>query len=249
MLAGLCLRVWLSAAEANALVKSGFGHLLGSAEDSYWAVVAKQGVGRPRGTWTIGCQLYGDEAEIFKDSSYMVLHWMSEQSEHFTDPARSRWLVAVLPKHMYVMSEGVNLSLQALIKHIVDSINLWRDQGVHGGLFASFTSLKGDWKFLQQVMNLSKNPSTDQICFHCNCTKSMEKPLTDMRNDSAWRTEIPTCPWHRPPEILGMTDFTLASAGWDILHVFYIGIGRDIAASALLCLLRTHIFNGRTVAW
>ena len=204
----------------------------------------------PDCTRTIGVQLFGDEGEVFKGNSMMLLHWSSENSPYHSDPKLSRWLICILPVHMYAFREEgkakVNLSLQAILKHVVESMQIWRNAPIRG-LGMAFSSLKGDWKFLCQALNLARTPGSNECCLHCMCTKDLSAPYTDLGQMALWRTMVPTEPWHTKPELAKMQGFNLSLVGFDILHLFFLGTGRDLVSSVLIILLRLRIFDGRTV--
>ena len=198
---------------------------------------------------SIGLCLFGDEAEIYKDNQYMAVQWSSEQSPFWTDVKKSRFLVCLLPVHMYAMDGQTNLTIQEAMKHICASLNAWQNHAI-GGLHARFVSLKGDWKWLVQCLNLKRKPSKDDCCFLRNCTKSMAMPATDLSENAEWRRSVATCPWpaNSPPAIVELENFSMQTVGLDVLHIWNLGCGRDLTSSVLLILLRTGAFEGRNAA-
>ena len=235
--------------EAEILLESDLSGLLGAADAAYWGVMSEQfGIDPPADcTSSIGLQLFGDEGEIFKGNSMMLFQWSSENSPYHTDPKLSRWLIAVLPVHMYAFWGKVNISIQGLMKHVVKSLELWQNQPIKG-VGMRFVSLKGDWKYLVQVLNLKRTPQNNQCCMHCMCTKDLSIPYTDVSSSAEWRCHVPTVPWDHEPELAKLTGFGLALVGFDILHLFFLGTGRDLVSSVLLYLFRVRAFNGATAA-
>ena len=235
--------------EASELVATGYADVLGHASAEYWETMGRHyGIpAPPAAAQSIGVCLFGDEAEIYKDNQFMAIQWSSEQSPFWTDCKKSRFLICLLPAHAYAMNGQVNLTVQEAMKHICQSLNTWQADGVEG-VHARYVSLKGDWKWLVQCLNLERKPTKDNFCFLCNCTKSLALPMTDLSEGAGWRTSIPTCPWRIPPAILELCNFSLPTVGLDILHIWNLGAGRDLASSALLILLRTGAFAGRNVS-
>ena len=80
--------------------------------------------------------------------------------------------------------------------------------------------------------------------------KSLAMPATDLSENAEWRRSVPTCPWpaSSPPAIVELGNFSMATVGLDVLHIWNLGTGRDLTSSALLILLRTGAFEGRNAA-
>ena len=236
--------------EAERLIKGGYEEIFGHGQPEYWETMKEEfGISPPpRGAHAFGLCLFGDEAEIYKDGQYMALQWSSEHSPFWTDPKKSRYLICLLPVHSYAMQGQVNLTVQEALRQTCVSINKWQMEGVCG-VHTRFVSLKGDWKWLTQALNLDRKPGKDAFCFLCEATCSMEYPMTDLSDQARWKNIVPSCPWSVPPSILELQNFSLATVGLDVLHLWHIGTGRDLAASALLILLRTGAFQGPNVAW
>lgn len=236
---------------ARVLLQNGRRKYLGAGTAAFWRNMSCHfGVEKP-GTEkdeAIGLQLYGDEGEIFKGIQYMALHWSSENSPYFTDARRTKYLIALIPVSRYAMHGKINLTLESIMAVVVRSCNLWFHQGVCG-LYGAVTTLKGDWKFLTQVLCLKRTPNTDAFCFLCMGTKSLAVPATDLSQSAQWKVQVPAKPWHQDPEVFHLENFSLGLVGIDVLHCFHLGIGRDVVASCLVILLRTHAFAGSTAPW
>lgn len=196
---------------------------------------------------SFGLMIFGDEAEIYKDCQYMCISWSSEQSPFWSDPMKSRYLVCLLPVHRYAFHNGVKVTIQEAMRTICTSLNHWQNQGLTG-VYCRFVSLKGDWKWLVQCLNLTRKPGKNAFCFLCPATRNMDCPMTDLSSDAAWKSVLPPCPWSVEPAILELQNFSLGTVGLDILHIWHIGTGRDLASSCLLILLRLGAFPGNNVA-
>ena len=229
---------------AKQLLLNGYRSHLGCAEQHYWDMMANQfGVEKPLAADAIGLQLWGDEGQIFENEQMMAIQWSSEQSPWWKDARRSRFLICLLPVSKYVIRNKVNLTLQAVMKELVRALNWWRENPIDG-LCAQVTNVKGDWKYIGQLLNLKRKPDTNSICFLCEGTKNLDVPITDLSPEAAWRRLVPKPPWDREPEILQLKHFNLALVGLDIMHIFYLGCGRDLVASVLVILLRMGKFAG-----
>lgn len=234
--------------QAEELISSGYAEVFGTATQEYWETMSRVAAPPPHED-SVGLCLFGDEAEIYKDNQYMAAQWSSEQSPFWTDVKKSRFLICLLPVHRYAMDGQINVTIQEAMKHICASLNAWQNHAI-GGLHARFVSLKGDWKWLVQCLNLKRKPTKDDFCFLCNCTKSLAMPATDLSENAEWRRSVPTCPWpaSSPPAIVELGNFSMATVGLDVLHIWNLGTGRDLTSSALLILLRTGAFEGRNAA-
>ena len=75
------------------------------------------------------------------------------------------------PKDMYVIENGVNLSLQSLNDAIVKCFNRMAEAGVvlKSAEAKHFycVSLKGDWKYLKQSLNLTRYYNTENAPSIC----------------------------------------------------------------------------------
>lgn len=100
-------------------------------------------------------------------------------------------------------------------------------------------TLRGDWKFLKQCLNLKRHPQTEKICFSCLATKGNHEPemnFTDLRPAATWKNTVfssPT-PWGHSPSVRSLRFFDIQKIGLDLLHIWHLGVARD------LC----HVLNG-----
>ena len=128
--------------------------------------------------------LYGDEATIFDGLSYMCIAWSSENSPFASFSSCSRFLICLLPVPLYLMSlvpndrkRKINETLQAAIGCIVESLDSWSSSPVCG-LRGESVALKGEW--LTQVLCLRHHAGTNQVCWQCPASKSIEFACTDL---------------------------------------------------------------------
>ena len=231
----------------KALLECGHRALLGDATTEMWQVLQQFRISKPPGD-AVPISIYGDEVQVFDNNLFMCINWMSECSPYHANARASRFLVAMIPAKKYFMHEKVNVTLQAVFEQIVASCNTLCTEGVLG-LRAVVSSLRGDWKFLVQSLNLKVSANTNSICFRCRATKNLEYQMTDMSEQALWRTSgHPDEVWHSPPALSNLHEFSLAIVSLDILHMYHIGVGRDIVASVLVLLLRAGIFAGRNAS-
>ena len=74
--------------------------------------------------------------------------------------------------------------------------------------------------------------------------------MTDMSEQALWHTSRPPDEvWHSPPALSALHSFSLDIVSLDILHMYHLGVGRDIVASVLVLLLRAGIFAGRNATY
>lgn len=233
---------------AERMLAKGFRKHFGNADSDYWTIMSERfGVERPVAPDAIGLQFFGDEAEMFESEQWMVLTWSSENSPHWKHSLRSRFLICALPASRYAFAGKENLTLQQAVRAIVQSFNHWATHPIHG-LAAQVCCIKGDWKFLGQLLNLRNKPDTNACCFLCPCTKDLQIPFTDIGDAAAWRCTPPSKPpCFRAPPIVDIRHFSLALVGLDLLHMFWLGVGRDLVASVLVILLRSGAFAGNNV--
>lgn len=72
--------------------------------------------------------------------------------------------------------------------------------------------------------------------------------MTDLSSLADWKRLTSSSPWLEEPAILKLHNFTMATVGLDVLHIWHLGTGRDLASSILVILLRTPgAFQGGNV--
>ena len=228
--------------------------MFGFPDDFYWEVLLKHfSVSKPDGPDTCGVQLYGDECTIYEGVSYMALHWTPDLCPLHKDATCSRYLICLLPVASYLVEETgsgkTNVTLQHAMLHIVNSMNTWRVQGV-AGLKAAVVGIRGDGKFIVQLCNSRRSSSRDQVCVLCGATKSLLRPMTDISDSAAWRHFMAPMPWLDEPWALSslLPHMNLHLLGLDGMHLFHLGVGRDLCGSVLVYLRRRRAFRGRNVS-
>ena len=171
--------------------------------------------------------------------------------------SRSRFLICLLPLPLYLMSPApnhrkgkINETLQAALRCIVESLHSWSSTPICG-LRGEFVALKGDWKWLTQALNLRCHAGTDQICWQCPASKSIQFAYTDLSAGAAWRRSRhdPSEVHFRKPSIAELGHFNMKKVSIDWMHCFHLGLARDVVASVFVVMLRTRgIFVGGNVS-
>lgn len=76
--------------------------------------------------------------------------------------------------------------------------------------------------------------NTELVCFACMAAKGRYYPrynFTDMSEHAPWRATTWNCepPWENDvPEFTKLAYFEIKKIGADILHVWHLGVGRDV---------------------
>ena len=187
----------------------------------------------------------------------MCIAWSSENSPFASLSSRSRFLICLLPLPLYLMSPApnhrkgkINETLQAALRCIVESLHSWSSTPICG-LRGEFVALKGDWKWLTQALNLRCHAGTDQICWQCPASKSIQFAYTDLSAGAAWRRSRhdPSEVHFRKPSIAELGHFNMKKVSIDWMHCFHLGLARDVVASVFVVMLRTRgIFVGGNVS-
>lgn len=73
--------------------------------------------------------LLGDEIDSLGDS-WCFLLWSSDLSPGTTHSTRSRFPIAIVPSSLYMIVDGINITIEALTLHIKDSFNKLSSEGV-----------------------------------------------------------------------------------------------------------------------
>ena len=99
-------------------------------------------------------------------------------------------------------------------------------------------TFRGDWKFLKQCLNLNRNAQTENICFCCMASKGnrdQEMNFTDLSDDAGWKQTVFSSPppWRRPPAFHGLNFFGPDKIGLDLLHIWHLGVCRDLKLAQL----------------
>ena len=232
-------------AEVEALVNEDLQSLLGQPDEQFWSAVFEQDEAMPEWSNVLGIILYGDEGTV-QGTSTMFLSWMSEHAAKPTDSMASRNLITVIPSDCYFIGNGgVNATLQEAMRVIAGNMNMFAREGTCG-LKAVVSTIKGDWKYFKQVLNLRHYASSNKICWICTATKDMEDPFTDISPTATWRSNLfQQDPWLAKPALANLCHFSLKRVMPDLLHVWYLGIGRDLIGGVMVHLLASDCFPGR----
>ena len=89
------------------------------------------------------------------------------------------------------------------------------------------------------------------MCFICHATKgsrNLAMCYTDTSDEAAWlNTQYVDEPWAVRPTLSFLPGFNIKMLGLDILHIWHLGVGRDLVGSAMRVLCKENIFNGRNL--
>ena len=177
----------------------------------------------------------------------MVITWMAELNPKMKDAWASRHIITLIPSDNYHIVDGENITLQCVMQEIINCFEQMATQGIQGTFF-EVTGIKGDWKFHRQVALLKRHYNNVRCCHQCCCTKDLTMPFTDLSAGAAWRSTILDenfPPWENPPVLTNLHGFTPAFLLPDLLHVWFLGCGRDIAGSAVYMLVKSRFWPGR----
>ncbi|CAE7288842.1 unnamed protein product [Symbiodinium sp. KB8] len=159
----------------------------------------------------------------------------------------SRHLVFVLPTHLVKKGpEVLNAALAACARDLKELFETGIDvDGVR--YFAALLALKGDQKWHASTGNFFRSYShlgdvnSKQICHEC-LGGDILYPFEDTSSGAGWiETLFESEPWLQPgPLELIPFDASMPARKYkrDLLHVFKIGLGRDIAGSTIYLLAR-----------
>ena len=80
-----------------------------------------------------------------------------------------------------------------------------------------------------QALNLVRSPSSDMICLYCHAGKT-NMLFTNVRKDAPWANALfSTAPWHAYPKLIEIKYFRLDMVMFDLMHVWHLRCGRDVA--------------------
>lgn len=178
----------------------------------------------------------------------MCISFSSESNPLYKNSFVSRFLIFMMPVSKYYIQgkkkEETNLSLQEALKIITASLNKLGVEGSHG-LRGVCASIRGDWKWLVQALQLKYGPSSNEICAVCKATRGLQVPLTDLSDSAGWRSQLRDGEvWFARPPLANLRNFSMRLVTFDIMHTFHLGFGRDLAASVLVFLLKKDCFPG-----
>lgn len=178
--------------------------------------------------------------------------WVIADPKFMSDSRASRFMVTCIDKTWYHCQGCVNFTIQSILRVISSSFQILA-QGL-GAPQAStrvwLTAVKGDWKFIRQLLSLERHYNSSAICWICLASTTLNNPWTDVSPTAAWRTTQYTVdPWPAlcTPAIMTIPGFKLEFVQVDLLHSYYLGLARSLAASAIYILVRRKVFQGRTM--
>lgn len=95
--------------------------------------------------------------------------------------------------------------------------------------------------------------SSLKVCWLCSATKGAEDLslcLTNVGHNSLWwNTLHQTMPWDDPPAFSSLIGFHISQAVPDLLHIWNLGVARDLLGSGLRIIMTDSIiFNAPTIA-
>ena len=201
----------------------------------------------------IPLQLWGDEGTL-RANSWLLVTLQSALSppEVRNLSQASRYPLFSLPVEAYVKDHqtNVNVSLEMLLEKVASDLNKLLIEGFatkHGHFFGRLIALKGDWKWLVQALNLVRSPSSDMICLYCHAGKT-NMLFTNVREDAPWaNTLFSTAPWHVYPKLMEIKYFRLDMVMFDLMHIWHLGCGRDVAGTCIKELTKARIFVGNNI--
>lgn len=130
---------------------------------------------------------------------------------------------------------------------------------------------RGDWKATGQIFNLKRHYNTDKaryfdktvsnnswftfktlkVCWLCDASKGddMRMCLTHVEPSAAWwETMYRTPPWEITPSYAQLRGFHQGMMMPDMLHVWSLGVARDLIGSSLKVMLQVQdVFDGGTI--
>lgn len=102
--------------------------------------------------------------------------------------------------------------------------------------------IRGDWKFMKQAFSLVRHYGCEKICHQCEATRGKADPsknFTNLASTSSWQASLddPSVPWNRadPPSLSGLRHFCLDKLSLDVLHVWHLGVARDVCLVCAGC--------------
>ena len=152
-------------------------------------------------------------------------------------------------------------------------LEFWRQEVQVARLFFYVAGFRGDWKALKQVFNFDryadrdearvaalcrvgafklrcqgiKNCSLLQVCWKCSATKGLRDvayAFTDTRECARFWEDLHTqCPWKYLPAYATLPGFEISAIVPDLLHVWHLGVGRDVLGSSLAIMLSNRVFG------
>ena len=223
---------------------------------------------------TAAVVLHGDEGRSLKKSALMVLSCHSllgkgsgveggagdadafdaQRLNFLGHTLATRWLLAVLPRHMY--ADGRAGNFQAVLAALAEDARRLCDKGVRGKdgvpFYLCVLHVVGDWPFLQKAFqytrgfgNSSKRATTrgipKGICHICRADQP-GYPFEDFSSaEPRWRSTEDTCPAYSTPppllqKLLHEREAPSRLAAQDLFHGWHLGAGKVFVSSCIALL-------------
>lgn len=237
------------------MIAAGYADVFGICPPDYWRRMHSATGFQSLNQHAIPILLYGDEATC-KGTSWMVLTWQSEICPRTEDAIFSRHLIGIIPSEAYLIDEdtGINSTLQEALQLVVSSLSTMATEGIGSPdtFFFECIGVKGDWKFHRQCFNMTlRHYNRNEFCYWCEGTMDLSLPVTDLSEAAGWKRtafNLERPPWQVEPVLCQLRMFTMKFIMPDILHIWHLGTGRDLVASALVLLMKKrNFFPGRNM--
>ena len=205
-------------------------------------------------------QLYGDDAQMTKGTSALVLTWSSPCCR--LSSWQSRFLITVLPL-LHITAQTlervyglVRWSFEVLLARRYPSRDpfgkvwpeCWRRElggkflAPHGAT-AVLTGVLGDWKWIKESFFLKRYWKCMNICHLCRAVSSgVGPPWTNFCDDSEWRdttfthaTFLAVCCSIYLPELCRIPGFHVDMIVPDLMHILHLGfLGFAVSSGGLV---------------
>ena len=196
-------------------------------------------------------RIHGDDGKYSKERSVCIWNW-SGVFPH-GDAQDTRFLITVVPTHIFWCEGKVNKTLEAVTSFLTWSINVmfagvWPEEGfaaaslngerllkaggpLAGNWRAAFAGFKSDWKFEKEVFMQTRCWRARLVCPNCLASSQGENLYTDpdgnWRNTTFNHADLAAEPDPRSP-LEGILGFHHDLVYVDVMHVLFLGIGRDL---------------------
>ena len=220
-------------------------------------------------------RVYGDDAEVRKGKSCLILTWSGSACAHVATRF-SRFLIAAVPVSKTVEFQRaaelvyrvIAWSLTALLDGKYPSLDpdgeAWPEgsrraqlAGTYldprGRSIAAIAEFMGDWKWLRECLSLDRNYNCNLLCHLCFARKDRPPFAYDFSLGAGWRCTIVGEHWraqyHVLPAISGIPGFSLSMTVPDPMHTIHLGLCLVAIGSALRILIRRRRFGVFVGKW
>ena len=221
-------------------------------------------------------RIYGDDAEVRKGKSCLILTWSGSACRHVST-RMSRFLIAALPVDKTVE----NMRAHDLIYgHIVWSFTAlldgkfpltdpdgepwppgsWRARQAGAPLdgrracVGALAEFMGDWKWLRECLKLKRNYNCRLCCHLCLAQRDRAPFAYDFSLTAGWRgTMVSETSWRHEygdlPDIARLPGFSLSMTLPDPMHTIHLGLCLVIIGSVLRVLIERDYFGTFQGRW